>query len=571
MKNLSNSIRKIVACLNNKEQEGGYWLPNIQRHFVWSEGQVERLFDSLMREYPISTLLIWKTKSNIRYRKFIDNYKHDLKMTTFHMTEDINSKHLILDGQQRLQSLFIGLMGSYDGKELFFDATSGTLVSPEDIRYRFKFIYPTEAKLPWVKFKDIIFSNKKSREVEDSIVALFDNDITNDKKNKIADNISQVLYIFREIDAISYQLLDSVDNPEAYTDDDVVEIFIRANSGGTKLGKSDLLFSLLTSSWDEAEANMETLLEDLNRTGFEFNRDFILKTCLTILKKGAAYNVTKFRDEKNRDAITQNWDNICKAIKDVNDYLYGNTYIRSDKALTSYLILIPVIYFRYHYRDKWNDIKKLDLYILRTLLTGSFSGNPDYIIDQCTEQIDNDSNFIVDNIFSVIRSNNRSLEITENTLLNQAYGSKYIHLIFNLWYKDFNYIPSYENNSPQVDHIFPQSLLRSMKDINPDTGKKNILHYKQEDRDQLSNLMLLTREENGAGGKTDITPEKWFEGKSDDYLEMHLIPRDKTLWTLKNYDRFIEERKNMILDKFKEILIMDREKSIDERPNKKMQ
>jgi outer membrane protease len=49
---------------------------------------------------------------------------------------------LVLDGQQRLQSLFIGLKGSYAGtdRELYFDVLSGDVVAPEDIRYRFAFI-----------------------------------------------------------------------------------------------------------------------------------------------------------------------------------------------------------------------------------------------------------------------------------------------------------------------------------------------------------------------------------------------------------------------------------------------
>lgn len=63
MKNQRQTIRKIVGFLNNEEEDGGFWLPNIQRPFVWSEVQICRLFDSILREYPISTLLVWKTNS----------------------------------------------------------------------------------------------------------------------------------------------------------------------------------------------------------------------------------------------------------------------------------------------------------------------------------------------------------------------------------------------------------------------------------------------------------------------------------------------------------------------------
>ncbi len=106
MKNSKDSFRKFVSFLNNPDQDGGYWLPNIQRPFVWKEDQIERLFDSILREYPIGTLLVWKTKSKIRRRKFIDNYKLDIKLTDFYVPEDEKQKMLVLDGQQRLQSLF---------------------------------------------------------------------------------------------------------------------------------------------------------------------------------------------------------------------------------------------------------------------------------------------------------------------------------------------------------------------------------------------------------------------------------------------------------------------------------
>ena len=86
--NQKETIRKMVRYLNNPEKDGGFWLPNIQRPFVWREDQIERLFDSIMREYPISTLLVWKTKAAVRRRKFIDNYKHSLKLSDFYVPDD---------------------------------------------------------------------------------------------------------------------------------------------------------------------------------------------------------------------------------------------------------------------------------------------------------------------------------------------------------------------------------------------------------------------------------------------------------------------------------------------------
>src|SRR5215831_7169504 len=139
MKIQKQSLRKIATFLNNSEEEGGFWLPNIQRAFVWTEDQICRLFDSIMREYPISTLLIWKTRSTIRRRKFIDNSfdLHSKRLIDFYVPVDDKKKCLVLDGQQRLQSLFIGLKGSYNGRELFLDILSGNLAAPDDVKYKF--------------------------------------------------------------------------------------------------------------------------------------------------------------------------------------------------------------------------------------------------------------------------------------------------------------------------------------------------------------------------------------------------------------------------------------------------
>jgi len=554
MKNQRETIRKMVTYLNNEEKDGGFWLPNIQRAFVWKEEQIERLFDSIMREYPISTLLVWKTKSTIRRRKFIDNYKSDLKLTDFYIPEDDKIKMLVLDGQQRLQSLFIGLKGGYEGKELYLDILSGDLTAPEDIRYKFKFLHSDQAKFPYVKFKDIVFTNDMPNDYAEKLCKKSEG-LSSEQEKRIVSNLWKVYKFFVSEDVVVYQELDSVDNPETYSEDDVVEIFIRANSGGTKLGKSDLLFSLLTSSWEEAEENMNELLDRLNQSGYEFTRDFVLKTCLALLDKGARYNVEKFRDGETKELLIEKWKELSAAIRSVRDFLYGNTFIRSDKALPSYLGLIPLIYFRYKFPDEWKSAKDLDRYILRTLVTGAFSGTPDNLIDKCTRKIKQDGNFDVNELFAVIRADGRNLDITSDTILNLAYGSKDIHLLFNLWYREFNYQPSYENNLPHVDHIFPQSLLKTIKDVNPDSGKKNILRYKADQRDQIANCMLLTAEENGAGGKTDIPPNEWFEDKGEDYLIKHLIPRDKELWKLKNYEDFIEARKELILKKFNYMLL----------------
>jgi hypothetical protein len=230
------------------------------------------------------------------------------------------------------------------------------------------------------------------------------------------------------------------------------------------------------------------------------------------------------------------------------------TFIHCDKAIPSYLALIPLVYLRYKYPQAWKHAEDVENFLLRSLLAGAFSGTPDQLIDDCVARINKIEKFDIEQMFEVIRSKGRSLELTEDRLWNMGYGSESIHLLFNLWYRQFDYTPAYKSNIPQVDHVFPQSILKKVKVPNQ-TGKLNIMKYREEQRNQLANCMLLTQEENGAGGKWDRPPEQWFADKKDAYLEMHLIPKDKALWEIEQFEEFITKRKELIINKFSYLLV----------------
>lgn len=556
MKTPKHSLRKIVSFLNNPDEDGGFWLPNIQRPFVWTEEQICRLFDSILREYPISTLLIWKTKSPIRLRKFIDDYKPEYaqQLSLFYRPEDTRKKCVVLDGQQRLQSLFIGLCGSYEGRELHIDILSGDLAAPDDVKYKFSFIPSASAQFPWVKFKDLVFSEKSSLALAQHMIRIAGRELSEGEQSKVAEHVSIIFKAFRDDDGIGYQELDSTENAELYGEEDVVEIFIRANSGGTRLGKSDLLFALLATSWDDAGENLEQLLGDLNRHGFKFTRDFILKTCLTLLGQGARYEVEKFRKLGVREEIETRWNQISEAISDVLDFVREKTFIRCDQAIPSYLALIPLIYARYHYPASWKEARDIDDFLLRSLLTGAFSGTPDQLIDDCVNYIKSTQRFDRDGLFGVIQGGGRNLKVSEDRFWKMGYGSDTVHLLFSLWYRGFDYVPVFSNNLPQVDHVFPQALLKKIKAENPKTGRKDLVKYREPARNQLANCMLLKAEENGPGGKWDSPPEEWFKGKSPEYLTRHLIPPDPRLWKLEAFEEFLEVRKRLIREKFADLL-----------------
>lgn len=234
------------------------------------------------------------------------------------------------------------------------------------------------------------------------------------------------------------------------------------------------------------------------------------------------------------------------------DFVREKTFIQTDKALTSNMVLIPLVYARYYYKDAWKSAKDIDRYLLRSLLAGVFGSYADQLIDDSVAKIEGRKGFDADELFDVIRSKDKSLELSEDRLWQMGYGSKAVHLIFNLWYPRFNYTPAYDNNLPQVDHIFPQSALKRVRAADPAT-QQNVLFRKRQ-RNQLANCMLLTREENGAGGKGDTLPEVWFADKTPEYLELHEIPNDPALWKLDRFEDFIEERKKLIPHRLRDLL-----------------
>ena len=109
-----------IFSLLNEIDDNKIVLPAIQREFVWSEDQIQRLLDSIIRDYPIGLVLLWDTFEAIQYRSFVKHYRSGNQYT--HTQNSVKKRiKLVLDGQQRLQSLYIALYGSINGKFLYFD------------------------------------------------------------------------------------------------------------------------------------------------------------------------------------------------------------------------------------------------------------------------------------------------------------------------------------------------------------------------------------------------------------------------------------------------------------------
>ena len=109
------SIKEAIDHIDHQE----YLLPSIQRKFVWSASQIETLFDSIMRGYPINSFMFWHIqdagiKKNFKFYKFLSAYREFFQVNNPDFDAiGCSDFYAVIDGQQRLTSLYLGLKGSY--------------------------------------------------------------------------------------------------------------------------------------------------------------------------------------------------------------------------------------------------------------------------------------------------------------------------------------------------------------------------------------------------------------------------------------------------------------------------
>lgn len=563
----SVSIRKAMKQIEDNK----YFLPHIQRPFVWKQdrnnNQVRKYFDSIMRGYPFGTLMFWITDENIQIRQFIQNYSDDMDVKdTYIKTSDYNNKTktLVLDGQQRLQSLYIALKGTYNNKEFYIDILSGKNIfwdGKDEIKYNFDYFSKEEVeaknnkKSYWILLKNIVFSDDESTKQKRAVLAEMEKnqiEVTNDIEEVVEDNISKIINLFSTLELIYYYPIDSTASKKIDYEE-ILEIFIRVNSGGTVLSKSDLMFSLIKLNWDEAEEEFETLLNSLNQQGaFYFDKDFILKTCLVLIDKRAKYDITKFKGnegEQNLKDIQDNWEKITESFSWLKDFL-SYSRITNYKLLPSYNTLIPIVFYVFNLDNKMSDIaikSNIQTWLYKALLNGNFSGQADQIIDNCTDIIKksieaNDSKYPYKDIEKKMKSLNRNIELNENIIDGNIY------LILNLIYlynnQIVNFQPAYSGNLPEIDHIFPKSkMYRTYK-------------YPSNLVNNIGNYMLLDKTLNIK--KKNILPEIYIPqaiAEQNAFLKRNLIPDDTALYKPDSFKKFIAIRREKILEVIKEILV----------------
>jgi len=335
--------------------------------------------------------------------------------------------------------------------------------------------------------------------------------------------------------------------PEEENDyDKVLDIFVRTNSGGTKLTYSDLLFSTIKLRWRDARGNFEQLLNDINGEDFNFDTDFILKACFVFFaetQKDVKYSRKNVDDENKINKIINNWNEITHSIKVARDLL-DQAKINHSKLLSSNNVLVPIAYFVFKNKisgygeSNQNRVisptvkNELITFLLSSLLSGLFGGQSDAVLYLLKQEIDKAQGgvFPLKEIKKELSLKNKSLEITKDFLDNVSYQDRNSYLILNLLHKNVNLNTSSSTNLPEQDHIFSQKELK---------GKK----YSKDEINKIYNLRYLTS--TGNKKKSDITFTEWINSITEDEKRKALIPEGE--WDADSFPEFMKKRKELII------------------------
>lgn len=573
------SYRSETIAVTLSRMNRQYFLPAIQREFVWKPEQIVQLFDSIMRGYPISSFLFWELKPENRDKwevyEFLQKAQYGGLHNQLANTDAVTNLTLVLDGQQRLTSLMIGLKGMYTAKKkhkrwtnpdawstqkLHLDLLADPRLDAEGteagVYYKFEFMEatpPPDASHYWYRVGRILEFDERQK--LDAFLEQQDDDLINKSVSKSERRIFE-RNIMRLYQAVH------VDEVIAYyteTDQDydrVLDIFVRANEGGTKLSKSDLLLSMVTSHWEGVNAReqifnfVDRLNTQLTRRN-DFDKDFIMKSCLVLTDLPVAYKVQNFNNA-NLTLIRQHWPGIKSAVERGVDLT--NSFGIDRDNLTSANALIPVIY--YLFRNPGTtlqgstpfDARNAELirrWLIMALLNGVFGGTSDNMLRDirvCLQALpDSEHDFPVAAVNSTINRSGRRADFDEDETLARTYGQQQTFLALSLLYDD----ATWGTMQYHQDHIFARSLFKP----------KELLQSNRHDwfsmKDRLGNLCLLLAHENS--GKQDMAISEWLASRAPGFLKRHLIPEDQALWRFDRFPDFLAKREELIKRRLKEL------------------
>lgn len=574
-------IKDVIEKIDKRE----FLLPAIQREFVWKTNDIELLFDSLMCDFPINSFLFWKVnstdnKEKYKYYQFITEYiEYHKEIATQFNPRGIQSFYAVLDGQQRLTALYLGLKGSYAYKNAYShwdnidnfpkrklyldickkykdytDEEIKTIKEYDDER-EYGFYFFTEEEFEekggnsrFFKVEDILSTNYQTpSNMVTTIIKQF-------AQNKFAqDTISKLRNIIYDKPLINYYLEETEDYNKA------LKIFIRTNSGGEKLSFSDLLISTIISSWSKIDARLEfnNLEKEIKNMGFyNFSKEFIVRCALLIYSEDVRFKINNlFKDCLSSFENDWNTENGVKTtIKEVFTLLknYGHT----DNTITSYNAVALIVYYlsvknktrgfckKTNYKEDRNIILKwLNIVFLKKI----FGGQADSILKDIRDVIKESKNkkFPISEIKKKLEGTRKSLNVDDEfieSLLTEQKDSRYAFPILALLYDGSDY-----RDIKHKDHLHPEIMFskNNIKKLNLSV-KDTEFYLDKNNWNSILNLQLLYGNDNES--KKEKPLKDWITQNSID-CKKQLIPSEYT--DIKDFREFISERRKLIAEKLK--------------------
>ena len=536
-------------------------MPAFQRQFVWSMEQIEKLWDSILLHYPIATFLFWHVDdNNVSWDTSFCNFMPEITFNSRKESDSINYELVkidvkitdtaILDGQQRLTSLYLSLLGEAyirpiharkkTGERLItrllIELNKNKVDTDEEEynakKYDIKF-HTGMSSLTQFNIKDILnekFQNDSTREmaIEDTITV-----VPADSKD-YARNILKTLYqkIFVE-KLVRYTEIFNMGQ------DDALEMFVRFNAGGKPLKKHEITMSILEAYWPSSKTEFGKLLTDPYNG---FGTDFIIRTALMLYGDVIKSNI----NSKMAGELKNNWGEFKHTLIKL-EKLLKEMKIEVNRFTSSWNVLLPIIYFIYYNSEYKRNMVAIRAYLLRAIIFTYFQSGTTSKLQQMKNKINEYGCEItlemLDNMIE-LRVTDAKIEDILDSEKGDRVATEVLHYLSLNWADNrFKY---------EQDHLHPESRFDSSKPpaITPERWAKWRL-----DRHKLPNLYLLEGRSNGS--KNDIPLIDYFndmnKGQQNKFLETAMIPNDVSLY-IENFDEFYEKRKKLLTERIRNLL-----------------
>lgn len=555
--NNSISIYEALQNINN----GKYVMPAFQRQYVWSMEQIEKLWDSILLGYPIATFLFWKIdEDNTSWDTYFCKFLQAVTFSSSKIADNINfglsnvdtklSDTAILDGQQRLTSLYISLFGQayirekYAKKKtiggtvakLYINLNKWNKLNDEineyntkqyDIRFTDKIGILNNGHFLIRNIINAKIQNKQTRQSEiDKIISDIKPDDIN-HANNILNNLAEKIY---DEKLINYTEICGLQQ------DNALEMFVRFNSGGKALKPSEITMSILEAYWPNARTEIGRLLTD---SYADFGTDFIIRAALMLYG-----NVEKTIINKQiSDNLSNNWQNFRRALRNLEKFLSDNN-IAISRFSGTWNVLLPLIYLIYknHEYDKLN--KEMKAYLIRAILFNFFNSGTKGKLQKMKKRISDNGNELTLDILNDMQE----FRITDSRIediLNSEKGSRVAYEA--LYYINLDWLDN--NIKYEQDHLHPAN---SFSDDNLKPMGINFSEWKEwkGNRNRLPNLHRLEGRENSS--KSDMPLDYYVNTMTDEqkriFYKQALVSHDISL-EFDNFGRFYHKRKETLRNK----------------------